>query len=231
MADIIPDPAVYEGETAQALHAYQNALNAISARRSNTLQNFGFTAQVDPTTGQLNHYSIDQNNQFGQIQQLMGVHQAEDQSVQHADVARGIGTLGLGAQQLARVRMAHAAGTQNLGRQFVGEIGQESNDQLSALQGYNEAKVQAQRDALLTAIQNGWFTPVQQSNDGSGIGGGGGGNMFANGGQPDPFTNLNNLSGADWQKIANLPVNRNVVGTKNASQGFFRLNPVAARGI
>lgn len=203
MADIIPDPAVYESETATALQAYQNALSAIAGRRANTLQNYGFTAQVDPTTGQLRNYSIDSHNQFGAVQQLMDSHQTEDQSVQQADVARGIGTLGLGAQQLQRVRLAHAAQTMGLGRQFVGEIGQEANEQLSALQGYNEAKVQAQRDALLSAIQNGFFTPVQQSSD----------SQSNNTTQPPPMAPLN------------------VKGTKNAAAGFFALNPVSARGI
>lgn len=207
-SDIIPDPAVYEGETAQALQAYQNALTAIAGRRSNTLQNYGFTASVDPTTGALQNYGIDAHNQFGALQQLMNQQQAEDQSTQQADVARGIGTLGLGAQQLARVRMAHAAGTQALGKQFVGEIGSEANDQLSALQGYNEAKVQAQRDALLSAIQNGFFTPVQQSNDSTQQ-------------TPPPSNNT--------QPPPLAPVK--VKGTKNAAAGFFALNPVTARGI
>lgn len=207
MADIIPDPAVYEAETAQALQAYQNALSAISARRANTLQNYGFTAQVDPTTGQLQNYSIDSHNQFGALQQMLGQHQVADQTVQHADVARGIGTVGLGAQQLARTRLANAAQTQGLGRQFVGEIGSEASDQLSALQGYNEARVQAQRDALLSAIQNGFFTPVQQDNGG-----------------------MQTYSGGATSRDAK-PTPVNVKGTKNANAGFFALNPVAARGI
>ena len=201
---IIPDPSVYEGETAAALQAYQNAISSIAARRANTLQSYGFTAQVSPS-GQLQNYSIDANNPYGAIQTLLGNEGTNLTNLQHASVARGIGHLGLGAQGASAYRTQMGGEQQQLGQQFVGEIGQEASDQLGASTAYNEATVQAQRDALLSAIASGAFTPVKSTQA-----------TYApptNNPQPQPMA----------------PVN--VKGTKNAAAGFFALNPVAGRGI
>jgi hypothetical protein len=163
---IIPDPAVYEGETAQALQAYQNALAAIGARRASTLQNYGMTAKVD-ANGNLTSYGIDPNNQYGAIQQLLGNEGSQITSLQHAAMDRGLGLRGLGAQDEARARFAGGQAQQQLGSQFVGEIGNEAADQYQAGVAYHSAQLQAQRDAIAAAIQNNWFTPVPQSSQGT----------------------------------------------------------------
>lgn len=202
MADIIPDPSVYEGETAAALQAYQSALAAIGARRANTLQSYGFTAKVNPD-GTLAHYAIDPNNQYGQIQSLLGGEGNQLDALRHAAVARGIGHAGLGAQGESAYRNVMGAQQQGLGQGFVGEVGQEAADQFNATSGFNEAKVQAQRDALLSAIQNGMFTPVQATQS----------DYTPPTSQPGPMAPIK------------------VRGTRNASAGFFALNPAAGRGI
>jgi len=163
---IIPDPAVYEGETAQALQAYQNALAAISARRANTLQNYGMTAKVDPN-GNLQNYGIDPNNQYGAIQQLLGSEGSQITQLQHNSLDRGLGLKGLGAQGVTQARLAGGQAQQQLGSQFTGEIGQEASDQLQAGSQYQAARLQAQRDAIVSAIQNGWFTPAAQGSQGT----------------------------------------------------------------
>lgn len=163
---IIPDPAVYEGETAAALQAYQNALAAIGARRASTLQNYGMTAKVD-ANGNLVNYGIDPNNQYGQIQQLLGGEGQQISALQHNAMDRGLGLKGLGAQGESQARFQGGLAQQNLGRQFVGEIGQEASDQYQATSAYSAAKLQAQRDAIAQAIQNSWFTPAPQSSTGT----------------------------------------------------------------
>lgn len=163
MTSIIPDPSVYQGETAAALRAYQQALAAIGARRANTLQSYGFTAKVDPTTGQLSNYSIDPYNQYGQIQQLFGTQELGDHALEENNVGRGLGSSGL-AQQLAnRLRTAHGGQTLALGQQFLGDIGQEALDQVGARNTYSDATLQAQRDAIAQAIQNQQFSPAPVS--------------------------------------------------------------------
>jgi len=162
VSSIIPDPTVYEGESAQALQAYQSALAAISQRRAGTLQNYGMTAQVDPN-GNLTNYGIDPNNPYGAIQQLLDQEGSQLTGLQHASVDRGIGTSGLGAQDISQARFQGGQNQLNLGRQFVGEIGQEASDQYGANSSYNQAKLQAQRDAIVSAIQNSYFTPTPQS--------------------------------------------------------------------
>lgn len=160
MASIIPDPGTYQEETAQALRAYNDALAAIGARRANTLQSYGFTATVDPTTGALTNYSIDPHNQYGQIQQLFNSQQAGQQNLEQSDLSRGIGTLGLAGRLAAQLRTQQGGQTQALGQAFLGEIGSEAADQMSAATTYSGAKLQAQRDAIAAAIQNQQFNPA-----------------------------------------------------------------------
>lgn len=187
---IIPDPVVYEGETAQALQAYQNALSAIAARRANTLQNYGMTAHVD-ANGNLTNYGIDPNNQYGAIQSLLSNEGSQLQALQHNAMDRGIGLKGLGAQPINQARFQGGAAQQQLGQQFVGEIGQEASDQYGATNAYNAAKLQAQRDAIVSAIQNGYFTPAPQASAGT---------------QPPPgAASKTTLTGAKPTTVANKP--------------------------
>ena len=241
MADIIPDPSVYEGETAAALQAYNSALASIAARRSNTLQNYGFTAQVDPNTGALGSYSIDPNNQYGQVQTLLGNEGANLDTLRSAAAARGIGQVGLGAQGADRYRFQMGGEQAGLGRQFVGEIGSEAADQVNAGDAYNTAKVQAQRDALMAAIQNGWFNQVSASASGDESQPqplGAGGSDFAPAPQRAPLSTAAGsyygvLSPANPTQYATParapapkpPVKQPVVsGNKNANSGYFALN-------
>lgn len=160
MASIIPDPAVYQGETAAALQAYQAALAAIASRRAQTLQNYGFTAQVDPTTGQLQNYAIDPNNQYGQIQQLFDSQQGQQHQLEQSTLSRGLGTSGLAAQLASQMRQAQGGQTLGLGQQFIGDIGGEAQDQVQAQNTYSAAQTQAQLDAIQAAIANQQFTPA-----------------------------------------------------------------------
>lgn len=163
---IIPDPVVYGEQSAQALQAYQQALSQIAQRRAGTLQNYGMTAQVD-ANGNLKNYGIDPSNQYGMIQQLLGQEGSTLDSIQHAATGRGIGHTGLGAQDVSRARFQGGQAQQQLGQQFVGEIGQEASDQYGATANYNAAKLQAQRNAIISAIQSGAFTPVPSSSAGT----------------------------------------------------------------
>lgn len=162
VSSIIPDPVVYGEQSAQALQAYQQALAAIASRRAGTLQNYGMTAQVD-ASGHLKNYGIDPNNPYGAIQQLLGQEGSAIDAAQHNAVARGIGLGGLGHQAESAARLAGGQAQLNLGRQFVGEIGQEAQDQYGASSSYQSALLQAQRNAIASAIQNGYFTPAQTS--------------------------------------------------------------------
>lgn len=166
ISGIVPDASVYAEEAAQAQHAYELAINNISQRRATTLQSYGFTAQVDPSTGQLQHYAIDPNNPYGQVQTLMTNEGTQLDSIRNADAARGIGTIGLGAQNQDRYRFIMGGEQGALGQGFTGAMGQLSSDQLTAKQSYDAALVQAQRDAIMAAIMEGMF---------GGYGGGGGG--------------------------------------------------------
>lgn len=160
MADIIPDPGVYQGETAQALQAYQSALAAIAQRRAQTLQSYGFTAKVDPTTGQLTNYGIDGSNPYGQLQQLMDQQQGQQSQLSQNNLARGLGTSGLAAGLAQRLHNAQGGQTMGLGQQFMGEISGEANDQVAAQNAYSSARTQAQLDAINAAIQNQQFQQV-----------------------------------------------------------------------
>ena len=174
----IPGAPGYMQAELMAKTAYQNALTRINSRRQDTLRQYGYQAQIDPTTGVLGSMSVDPNNPYGGFQQLLktgaeGANAAVDDAV-----GRHLGHGGLAAQGLSRSKYDFGQASSDLGQRLTGTLAGLQDDQSSAAYQRDQALYQAQLDALRQAILDGMFNPADFSGidwggDGGGDGGGG----------------------------------------------------------
>lgn len=92
-------------ETLRAREAYQLALNDLQARRTRTLQDFGFSADTDPETGALKNVMVDKFNRHGFLQNMLRGHAEQQIRTDQQRVSRGLGRRGLGQQAGSSLRV------------------------------------------------------------------------------------------------------------------------------
>lgn len=159
----------YATSAAMANAAYNQALASINGQRQNALQSFGYSGQIDPTTGQITNMQVDPNNPYGQLQSLLRQGAADQQGVQAAAAARGLGAVsgarggGLAAQGLTNAKLAFGANSANLGQSLMSTLGDLSGQQQSAQDTMNNALWQAELASAQNAIQTGAFNPADFS--------------------------------------------------------------------
>lgn len=159
----------YATAAATANAAYQQALSSINSQRQQALQTFGYTGQIDPTTGQLTNMSVDANNPFGQYQQMLGQGAADQRTVLANSMARGLGAVegarggGLAAQDLTNAKLAFGANSANLGESLMNTLGGLTDQQNQAQDSMNNALWNAELASAQNAIANQAFNPANFS--------------------------------------------------------------------
>lgn len=157
-------PGAYQGQQIDAEAAYQTALQNIATQQAQAMQSYGFTAQVDPTTGALQNETIDPNDQYSQVMNLLNTHAGAMQTLRNGLLGRGLGNSGLSAQQQALLKFTQAGETSNLGNQFSQQMNTLYGQQNDALTTRNQAFTTAEQNALQYQIQNQLFDAVQSQN-------------------------------------------------------------------
>lgn len=163
------DTGDYATAAATANSAYQNALASINSQRQQALQSFGYTGQIDPTTGQLTNMQVDPHNRFGQYQQMLGQGADDQRAVLANSMARGLGAVtgarggGLAAQDLSNAKLAFGANSAGLGENLMNTLGGLTSEQNQAHTDMNNALWNAELASAQNAISNQDFSPADFS--------------------------------------------------------------------
>lgn len=153
----IPGAPGYASNDLAAKAAYQKALTTVNTQRSGLLRQYGYTGQIDPTTGTVTQVAVDPYNQYGQLQSMLRNQAMEDQGAVDDANARGL-VGGLANQEQDQLRYAHGAQSAQLGQNLVGGLGDLANQQDAAYNEYQNTLWQDQLAAAEQAIANGQFT-------------------------------------------------------------------------
>ena len=159
----------YATAAATANAAYQQALASINSQRQQALQSFGYTGQIDPSTGQLTNMQVDANNPYGQYQQMLAQGAGDQAGVTANSMARGLGAVtgarggGLAAQGLTDAKLAFGANSANLGESLMGTMGNLTSQQNQAQDMMNNALWNAELASAQNAISNQDFNPADFS--------------------------------------------------------------------
>lgn len=171
----IPGGPVYAQEATLANNAYNNALASINKNRLNTLTQFGYTGNVDPTTGVVTGVGVDPHSTYGALQQMLHGAALEDQNASWGAQSRGL-VGGLAHQALSQAHYAHGADLTNLGEQLTGQLDALQNQQQTAGETRDSALWQAEMDQLSSTLSGQPNDTLDQLlNQGQDTGGSGGG--------------------------------------------------------
>lgn len=146
-------------ETAAANQAYQQALARFNQQRTGLLTQYGYKGTVDPTTGLMTNVGVDTSNSTGQLQQLLGQQDTEDNTAEYGAEDRGISG-GLANQAVTSLAQGHQAQTSDLANTMLGSLSDLNDQQLTAQQTENAQLWQAQQDATQSAISSDQFNPA-----------------------------------------------------------------------
>jgi hypothetical protein len=157
-----PRRSRYATAALNATTAYQNALARINSKRSDTLRQFGYLGDIDPTSGVVNNVRVDPHNQFGGLQQMLRSNADEVQQARIAAEERGLHG-GLAHKGITDAHYDLGNASQQLGSAFSGALGGYQDDQNSAAYARDQALYQAELEAARNAIENGQFNPADFS--------------------------------------------------------------------
>lgn len=155
----IPGAASYAQADLLAKTAYQNALTRLNNQRMDTLRQYGYTANIDPTNGVLANMKVDPGNMYGQYQQLLGNAADQAQQAQEANAARGL-VGGLANQGITAAHRAFGGASAQLGQNLNATLTDYQDQQLQAKWQYDQALWMAEQQAMLDAINSGNFNPA-----------------------------------------------------------------------
>jgi hypothetical protein len=153
----IPGASVYGGAALLANTAYQKSLARLNQQRGDTIQQGGFGAEIDPTTGMVKGLHVDPYSKTGAFQMLNRDQAQQDEASRWQAQSRGLGTGGgLAAQMRNNTRFGFGKQDADL----VGGIN-------SALAGYTDQQTQAaqQRDSALYQAELAATQQAQQGED------------------------------------------------------------------
>lgn len=149
---VIPGAGVYGQRQANAELAYQNARAQAEARKNSMYHQYGLTSKGE----------VDQKNQYGRYQQMLGEQGFQLDQADESAIERGLGGgPGLGNQAERMLRYGHSV--QNLG--FQRDVNQIGTDYGIALGDAEVARRNAMTDALQAALGDAWgdWTPPDMS--------------------------------------------------------------------
>jgi hypothetical protein len=158
----IPGAPGYATTALQAKTAYQNALARINSKRQDTLRQYGYLGDIDPTTGVVNNVRVDPYNQYGGLQQMLRNNAQAVQDAEFAAEERGLHG-GLAHKAMSDVRYDLGNASQSLGSAFAGALGGFQDEQSQAAYDRDRALYEAELQAARDAIANGDFNPADYS--------------------------------------------------------------------
>lgn len=158
-----PSGSVQSAEDYTAANqAYQQALARFNQQRTGLLQQYGYKGTVDPTTGMMTNVGVDTGNVNGQLQQLLGQQDQEDQNAEYSMEDRGI-VGGLANQAQTALRAGHSAQSSGLAQTLLSGLSGLDDQQLTSQETLNAALWQAQHGATTDAIGTGDYNPADLS--------------------------------------------------------------------
>lgn len=149
----IPNIDIYARAEVMANNAYDKAVAQLNQNRLNTLTNYGYTGNVDPTTGVLSGVRVDPNAIHGQLQDLLHNQALEDQQATFAAQDRGL-LGGLAHQAGSEMRFQHGSQDTALGTNLTQALADYQSQQQDAAQAKNDALWQAEQTAANAATAN-----------------------------------------------------------------------------
>ena len=149
----IPGADQYASAEVMANNAYNNALAQLNQNRLNILTQYGYTGNVDPSTGVVTGVRVDPNAQYGELQQLLHGNAIEDRNAVTAAQDRGLFDGGLANQALSEARYAHGAADTQLGTSLESALSGLQEQQQSAAETRDNALWQAEQSALDAELQ------------------------------------------------------------------------------
>lgn len=173
MADLVSTPIPgmsgstgYAQTNLDATTAYQNTLARLNQKRLSTLQNYGYTGQVDPTNGTLSGISVDQHNPYGNLQQMLRGNAVQDQQAQWAAQDRGLHG-GLANQMVTNLKYDHGQASSQLGSALSDALAGFQDQQGQAAYTRDASLYAAEQQAAEYAMLNGLFNPAGNDNSGA----------------------------------------------------------------
>lgn len=171
----IPGGAVIGQQYALAKKAYEQAIAQLEYQRQRIMQEYGYTAQFDPNTGDITSMAVDPWNPYGNYQALLQTVAGDDMSAEENRAARRLSPTGLGQQDASRMRYQHEYDASNLGSQFADAMTENQFGQQNAELEYARVLADLKLAAAQSAVGAGDFNPAQlDSFDYSSLFGGGG---------------------------------------------------------
>lgn len=164
----IPGGSGYAGAALNATTAYNNALARINEKRSGTMRQYGYLADINPQTGVTQNMRVDPNNQYGNLQQMLRSQGQGAQEAEYTNQERGVRG-GLANKLFSRLKYDWGGQSAQLGQSLTGTLGGYQDEQNQAAYERDRALWEAEQAAALEAIMNGWFNPAGGSeSDGGG---------------------------------------------------------------
>lgn len=155
MATAIPNYGWLLERKAAIQRAYNQAISNIRTKRQGLATQYGYTYDVDPSSGAFSNYRIDPNNQYGLAQMLLKKQGGELDQIERASVERGLrpqfGGLGQGFQ--SEQRFLQGAETTDFGRQWNEALTSLTQADIDARRSMEDSMYSADMDALMYAIQ------------------------------------------------------------------------------
>lgn len=149
----IPGADQYASAEVMANNAYNNALAQLNSQRLNTLTSYGYTGNVDPTTGVVGGVHVDPNAVYGQLQQLLHGDALNDQNAAYSAQDRGLYG-GLADQARTAAHYQEGADATALGTSLENDLSGYQQQQQAAAEQRDNALWQAEQQALDAELQN-----------------------------------------------------------------------------
>ena len=163
----VPGVAEYGQSALAAKTAYENMLARLTQRRRQTLHQYGYNGDVDPTSGVITNIRVDPFNQYGGLQEMLNQQSAEDDQAAYAAQDRGLHG-GLAHKAVTALRHSHGGQSAALGSELLGTLGDYQDQQDQAKYEMDAALWQAEQAAARAAIENQQFSPANPTGDGEG---------------------------------------------------------------
>lgn len=147
----IPGVAQYSQLIALAQKAYKQAVAEFGLQRSQLLQQYGYTGQIDPATGLVKNLGVDPNNPYGLYQQTLHGYGQAAEGLKEQMASRGIRG-GLANQAMDQQKYGFGKDTSTLAQQLQQSLLGVQEQQTQAYFQEQTSIVNAQLSALQQAI-------------------------------------------------------------------------------
>lgn len=195
----LPLPQIYKQRQTDAQDAYTRAIAQLAQQERGTFQDYGMQGQVDPNSGAVNA-SIDPNQRFGIVQELLRSHAGNLHSLRETLSGRNLGRTGLAAKRMSALRQQQSGDLSQVTGGFQKRLASLYNQRGAANQDRLREFNMSESDAVQYALQNGLFNQAGGAGGGGVVGGGSGGagnsaNDINTSGGPPVSDNASQLAG------------------------------------